>query len=264
MPNPSADHTADLHTKQHEFAAHLRDPLNNPAPSDVEDRRMAIYRDLFFNNVRSLLASNFPLLSKILGEERWKMLVRDFYRDHESHSPLFPDVPREFLHYLTDERPNGKHSDAETDLPFMYELAHYEWVEAGLKLAQDLGSAKPVDPAGDLLEGVPVCSNVAWLLAYNWPVNEIGPAFQPAEPNQEPLYYLIYRNADFKVIFLSLNAVSARLFEILDNDEVLTGRDALLQVATELQHPDASKVVAMGADILRQWHDKGIVLGIAA
>ena len=43
------------------FAAHIRDPQNRPAPAGIEDRRMAIYRELFFNNVRDLLGRGFPV-----------------------------------------------------------------------------------------------------------------------------------------------------------------------------------------------------------
>jgi hypothetical protein len=100
--------TGNLQQQQYAFAAYIRDPDNNPAPVDIEPRRMAIYRNLFFNSVRSLLGGTFPVLSDLLGEDRWALLIRDFYRDHQSHSPLFPDVPREFLHYLADERATGE------------------------------------------------------------------------------------------------------------------------------------------------------------
>ena len=36
---------------QYAFAAHLRDPDANPAPPDIEDRRMKIYRELVYNNI---------------------------------------------------------------------------------------------------------------------------------------------------------------------------------------------------------------------
>ena len=49
----------DLQTR---FAAHLRHPATHPAPDDVEDRRMAIYRRLFFRNISNFLAKNFPVL----------------------------------------------------------------------------------------------------------------------------------------------------------------------------------------------------------
>ena len=42
----------DFRQVQREFAAHLRDPANNPAPGNIEERRLAIYRELFFNNVK--------------------------------------------------------------------------------------------------------------------------------------------------------------------------------------------------------------------
>ncbi len=61
---------------QHAFAAHIRDPDSQPAPEGIEDRRMTIYRDLFFNNLVKLLAGTFPVLSKIMGDERWRVLIR--------------------------------------------------------------------------------------------------------------------------------------------------------------------------------------------
>ena len=48
---------------QTSFAAHIRDPKSTAAPDGIEDRRMAIYRDLFFNNIKSFLSSNFLRLS---------------------------------------------------------------------------------------------------------------------------------------------------------------------------------------------------------
>ena len=106
--------STDFRTKQYEFAAYLRDPDNQPAPTDIEARRMAIYADLFFNNVRNFLGGHFPVLREILGEERWAMLVRDYYRDHQSHAPLFPDMPREFLDYL---QRNGRRANEQTSRP---------------------------------------------------------------------------------------------------------------------------------------------------
>ena len=45
---------AQQKTFQHtqiEFAAHLRHPQLNAAPANIEDRRLEIYRSLFFNNI---------------------------------------------------------------------------------------------------------------------------------------------------------------------------------------------------------------------
>ena len=56
----------EFQRKQYAFAAHIRDPDGAPAPEGIEDRRIAIYRDLFFNNVSQLLSNTFPVLRKIL------------------------------------------------------------------------------------------------------------------------------------------------------------------------------------------------------
>ena len=243
-----------LHERQYEFAAHLRDPDKNAAPTDVEARRMAVYSELFFNNVVSFLGGHFPIARDILGNERWRELLRDYYRDHESHAPLFPDMPREFLHYLAEER------EADGDPPWLYELCHYEWVESGLMLAPD-AEAVATDPDGDLLDNPPVLTQPAWLLAYSYAVNEISVTQQPDAPAAQPLHYLILRNANDEVKFNKLNIVSARLYELLQHDPELTGRAALEQIAAELQHDNPAAVVQSGANILEEWRNRGIVAG---
>ena len=99
---------------QTSFAAHIRDPDSAPAPDGIEERRMAIYRELFFNNIRSFLSSNFPVLSSLHDTDSWETLCRDFYRDFRSQTPLFPEIPREFLRYLREHR-----QDNADDPPFM-------------------------------------------------------------------------------------------------------------------------------------------------
>jgi len=246
----------ELQARQYAFAAHIRDPEGAPAPADIEDRRMNIYRQLFINNVTSFLTGHFPIVSEILGTLHWHSLVRDFYRDHQSHSPLFPDLPREFLSYLSEERCSNA-----DDPPFLLELAHYEWVEAGVRMAPDVEMPDNIDAQGDLLTDIPVLSSPAWLLAYEYPVNEINAEQVPEGPAEKPLHYLVYRDADNKVVFNKLNAVSARLFELLQNDSALSGRAALEQVAAELNHPNPTAVIKGGAGILDQWRSKSVVLG---
>ena len=76
------DATATLCAQQMAFAAHVRDPATHPAPAGIEDRRLAIYRDLFFNSLQGLLAGNFPVIAAALGDTRWRALVRAFYAGH--------------------------------------------------------------------------------------------------------------------------------------------------------------------------------------
>ena len=56
---------APFQALQYRFAAHLRDPEHQPAPEGLEDRRLKIYRELFYNNVEDFLQTAFPVLRRI-------------------------------------------------------------------------------------------------------------------------------------------------------------------------------------------------------
>ena len=79
----------DFQARQYEFAAHIRDPQHVAAPEGIEDRRMAIYRDLFFNNLKSLLSNMFPVLKKLHAPEDWARLIRQFMIVHRASTPYF-------------------------------------------------------------------------------------------------------------------------------------------------------------------------------
>lgn len=241
---------------QYEFAAHIRDPEHNPAPADIEDRRLGVYRELFYNNVQSLLAGTFPVLRKVLGDARWHRLMRRYFAQHEAHTPLFLEMPQEFLQYLQEE-----HEPAEDEPQFMLELAHYEWAELAVSILEDDPDIDSVDVAGDLLDGVPVVSPCCWSLAYSYPVHRIGPEFQPEDADDEPTFLVIYRNLDDEVGFLDINAVTARLLELLERDEGRPGRDVLTQIAAEIGHQDPAAVIDAGADILQQLRRHDVILG---
>jgi uncharacterized protein len=241
--------------QQYAFAAHIRDPRRNPPPADIEDRRLGIYRELFFNNVEGFLRSSFPVLRQLLDEQSWLALARDFFARHRCHSPLFLEIPREFLAYLDEER-----GERDSDPPFLRELAHYEWVELALSIAENAAPAA-VEAQGDLLAGKPVLSALAWPLVYRYPVHRISPDFQPRQPGEQPVYLLVYRDEADEVGFIELNPVSARLFALLQEHAGRSGRSLLEQIAGELQHPRPDTVVQGGRAILEEWRRLGIVRG---
>src|SRR5215467_11322326 len=153
--------TSPTRAMQSAFAAHMRDPAHAPAPSDIEPRRMAMYADLFFNNVESLLSANFPVIRTLYADNAWRAMVREFYREHRCHTPLFTEIAREFMRWL-----EARAEKAAGDPPFLVELAHYEWSELSLALDEAEIAAVAHDPAGDVVEGIPVVSPLARVLAY--------------------------------------------------------------------------------------------------
>jgi hypothetical protein len=249
----------EFQRKQYEFAAHIRDPEHVKAPQDVEERRMRIYRQLFFNNLLSLLSSTFPVLTRLHDDARWRGIIREFMVRHEAQTPYFLEIPKEFLQFLETEYEPG-----DDDFPFLKELAHYEWVELALSVSEASNDFERVDPEGDLLEQVPVKSNLAWSLSYEYPVHRIDHEYQPDAPGEQPTYLAIFRNTDDELGFMELNPVTARLLQLIEhNDDNRTGRELLLQLTEEMKYPDADAFLAHGEDALEQMRQSQILIGVA-
>ncbi|MGQ0383478.1 MAG: HvfC family RiPP maturation protein [Gammaproteobacteria bacterium] len=210
----------DLAAQQKGFAAHLRDPERVAAPAGVEPRRMAVYRELFFNNVADLLGGTFPVLRRVLGDDGWRTLVRDFYAHHHAHTPYFLELPREFLDWLQARGP------AAGEPPFLTELAHYEWVELALAISEQ-ESPPPAAAVSDPLAVPLAVSPLAWPLAYRWPVQQLGPDCRPDISPGAPTFLVVHRDATDKVRFLEIGAETARLLEAIERAPGLTAREAL-------------------------------------
>lgn len=242
--------------KQYAFAAHLRDPENVDAPEGIEARRIAIYRNLFFNNLRSLLARFFPVLRKIHADAQWNRFIRGFMRHHQAQTPYFLELPQEFLAFLQNE-----YKPREDDYPFLLELAHYEYAELALSISEDEIPRDGVDPDGDLLSGMPVKSPLAWAFAYRFPVHRISPDFLPEQPGEQPVYLALYRDSDDQVGFLELNAVTAALLDAIEKSDDLTGESILRQLAADIDYPDADALVQHGAAALQEMRQLEILAG---
>lgn len=241
---------------QYEFAAHIRNPQTNPRPNDVEARRMKIYTDLFYNNVEGFMSNSYPVLREIHDDESWHRLIRDYFHTHKARTPLFPEMPREFLHYLENERQAGAN-----DYPFMLELAHYEWAELALSLSEQEPDRTHTDTDGDLLQGLPVLSPLAWPLSYHWPVHQIGPDYLPDTLVESMTYLLLHRDLEDEVHFIELNPVTARLLQLIEEQSLPSSDVMLQQIAEELNHPDPQLVIQGGLSIMQDLFQRNVILG---
>jgi hypothetical protein len=247
--------SVDFRAKQAEFASYIRAPDSRPVPGDVSPRRMAMYRELFFNNINSFLSSNFPVLRKILDDEQWLALAQDFYLQHRCQTPHFSEIAEEFLDYLQNER------NAEGDLPFMLELAHYEWVEMALSISQ----AEPVfgnaEFVADVLEKRLALSPLAWPLVYRYPVEKIGPEFLPQVPPEQPSYLIVYRDRADDVHFMQTTAVTFRLLQVIQAQDSPLGERCLHTLAAELsQQIDPQTLMQFGLQTLQELAAKDILI----
>jgi hypothetical protein len=177
---------SDFQAKQFAFAAHIRDPQHVAAPDGIEDRRMAIYRELFFNNLKSRLSNMFPVLKKLHSTDAWARMIRQFMVVHRASTPYFLQLPREFLAFLEDG-----YTLRDDDFPFLLELAHYEYAELALSISEAENDMGGVDPDADLLANIPVKSELAWTLAYQYPVHRISADCMPEQPGDAPTYLAV-------------------------------------------------------------------------
>ncbi|AAU90775.1 HvfC family RiPP maturation protein [Methylococcus capsulatus] len=238
---------------QRAFASHIRDPARHPAPAGIPSKRIAIYRELLYNNIESFIGHGFPVIKRILGEERWNALVRDFFARHVCTTPYFSEIGEEFLAYLEQERKAGG-----DDPPFLFELAHYEWVELALAIhpAEAFSRSDGLPP--DWLDRSVEISPLAWRLAYRYPVHRIGPDFTPDSPPEMPSFLLVYRGRDDRVHFLECPPLLYRLLERFGE----SGTSALRKHVEGLAEETGGDTLILSRQVepvLADLHERGIL-----
>lgn len=177
----------------------------------------------------------FPLLYKKLDSHAWKKLIRDFFLSYPITTPFVHEIPDNFVEYL------HTHSDKE-----IFELAHYDWVEFALAIDNTDLARLNINTEGDYILGIPVISPLAYLLHYETP---------------EEKYYIAYRDKAHDVFYVTINLFSAKFFELLKNNTSHSGEAVLKQLAIETHHPNPDQMEKHGIDLLKQWHEKDIILG---
>jgi hypothetical protein len=238
---------------QQQFIAHIKDPKNQPPVAGIEDRRLAIYRELFFNNVHSFVSTGFPVLKSLYEDRTWTDIVRDFFIKHDCHSPYFADISKEFVDYLVVER-DIKPSDP----PFLIELAHYEWVELDVSIRVEQYGYHRLEEV-DLADADLVLSETAWPLSYSFAVHQISTDFIPTEGAPGSVHLIVYRDDEEHVQFMLINGVTAMLMQLLSENPGAT-MDALVQaLVSGLPQFSAQQITDGALDVMHKLIHRGII-----
>ncbi len=264
MPSASV---AGFQLLQKNFVAYIRNATSDQAllPVGVTPERAEVYRGLVFNNIKSFLDNNFPVLSSVVGEQRWRELAQRFVAEHSCQTPYFLEIGREFLAWLRD-------SGYETlqDLPFAQQLAHYEWVELAVAVAED--DPAETFTADSLIDAIPLISANAWSLRYDYPVHLIGPGFLPDAPGDsraddtaaEQTFLLVYRDAQFDVQFMQINALTWLLLERLKEPDPPSAREVLQQMGADFPQLTPQQLLDGGEQTLQELVARGVIIGSRA
>ena len=270
MTTPATTALLDFQVYQQAFTAHIRNPKQHPRPAGVSKERMAVYEEIVFTNLFEAVSACFPVAQSVLGKRAWKQLVHQFLAEHSANSPLFRQIPEEFLQFLNTLLANNP-----TTLPaFFTNLCHYEWVELA---ASSNNTATPLNLTcfqtksidASVREHCIVFAPSLQLVAYDYAVHTISAKHQPRETQATQL--AVFRNADDKVQFTVLNTMTFALLHYLNDDGIAndaTGKvkpatieKALLEIASTLAHPEPEVIVDFGLGILESLRSEGLIIG---
>ncbi|MGE0373035.1 MAG: DUF2063 domain-containing protein [Gammaproteobacteria bacterium] len=239
---------------QRAFARHLRDPERVPAP-DLPADRLEVYRYAVYFNIERFMADNFPRIKAILPVPRWEAMVRDYLVRQPARTPVFARLPTEFLTYLEHVRRDP------LDPPYLYELAHFDWLENLVCTDEREPDLTGVDRGGDLLAGEIVVNPVHCVQAYRFPVHAIDATFRPEAVPDRATHLIAFRDCGHAYGIMDLNAVSRELFLAVRDDPTTPAAQVLEGIASRIGTANLSAVLAGGRDILERMRDRELILG---
>ncbi|HEY9041045.1 MAG TPA: putative DNA-binding domain-containing protein [Rheinheimera sp.] len=240
---------------QQAFVAAVRNPELS-VPADIDERRMAVYRELLFNNVQSFVASAFPVLQSLYRPTAWQALVRQFFMQYSCSSPYFLHIAEHFLHYLQQE-----YALSGDDPVFMLELAHYEWAE--LYLATKICASQQPVPADQVASVALQLSDLALVLAYPFAVHQISIDFQPVSAGDVQCY-LLYRDGEDDVKFVLINQLTAALLQQLYQAPGATLEQLVQQLQPLLPQFDRQQLWQGAVSVMQSFAAKGVLMSFQA
>lgn len=242
----------DFQQYQLEFTAHIRNPSAHKKPARVVEERMAVYREAVFNNIFESVSVCFPVCQATIGKRAWRALLKEFVKTYAAQSPLFREIPQQFLQYLEMATPET----VKNLPPFLYQLAHYEWVELAVSALET--KAVKLSKKIDFLKETPVLAAAHMLLEYDFVVHKISKKHKPK--STEKTYLLVFRNTENNVKFIELNPMTYKLLRLIEENG-MPGEQALVQLAEAINHPDTDAIVQFGVGILEDLATQDAIIG---
>lgn len=247
--------TPTFQQQQRQFLNYLRQPQAAQLPAGFAPERLAVYADLLYNKFDESLSACFPVMHSLLSKVNWRALLLDFIAEHRCLTPYYRQIPDEFLHYLQYERQSAD------EWPFLAELAHFEWIELQLSIAESEPVTRKQLSDTELLTHIPVFAPVMQLLYYRWPVQDIGPNFLPMEPTETVTHILGFRDSEDQVRFVKLSPATAKLILLLNNG--LTGQQALEAMrGDDITDSQFLELTHFGQRILADLHSQGAIIDV--
>ncbi|MYD44731.1 MAG: hypothetical protein F4W92_00020 [Gammaproteobacteria bacterium] len=249
MGSSFRDDTPDYQRIQHQFASYIRDPASNSVPSGIEQRRMDIYKRLFFNNLASFCIKAFKSFRPFINDDQWNTLIRGFMREHTCKSPYFKDIPLAFVEYLESS------DQVSVEYPFMSEMCHLDAMRMQLRLAPDARLCENLNIIEDATR-VQLSAAVR-LLSYQWPVHKLTPSTWDGQKPKQPTWLIAFRNRNDQVEVLGTNVHTFRMLESLTHPLTLSALTARLSEEFKV---DRKSLMNQLIPTVQAFNKKGVIL----
>lgn len=205
---------------QSDLAGYCRNgqPVQIPG---TKDGRLHNYRRLVFGVIKNTMDQAYPIARQHLGDERWDMLIEEFFAAHPCQHPQVWCMPRELIDYV---QLSG--FDKNFEMPHLIDLLRMEWLEIEVHAMTDVkvGISAPID---DLMHDALAFNPYFRLERFTYPVHKIherNPADFPGG-----YFLLIFREMSGKqrVQFVSLQPFYAVLLDTLIQNPGISANETL-------------------------------------
>lgn len=247
----------NLEQTQKIFTAHLRDhSLTQSLPAGISAQGIDLYRELAFYTMEELISTTFPVLKIITPIDKWQAMIKDFFAVHVSSTPYFYEIAQEFLDYVQTER------DTSNDPPYFYELAHYEWVEMALHIADIELPKAALTVDVEINRAILSRSPLAWVMQYQFPVHKISGDYQPFTSEQLS-FLVVYRTSNEQVRFMELTALSAHLLTLFADNSHQTVSAVLKQLSIDACAENQPEFIAQATEHVRNFVTENILINVS-
>ena len=267
----------------HEWQSQLGQALLLPEPpvlcqltalQGIEGRRIALYEELLFNTVAETLQSIYPYSYRLISEHgereaKWLALVEQYRRAFPNQSYKLMGAVSSFSEFLSEQ------SDLVATMPFLPEVALYEWLEMVVLNLPDTPVERnwsaAIPPLDDWEAYTPVWNPARCLQAFQFHVPEIlddlnreGSALDVTALSTKSVDIMIYRDPHtLEARFFCLNPLTAQLLSISAqaNQSYVQALERLQQAMPGLQSIPTEVLWQQAQGLLEKCLHQGLLLG---
>ena len=237
---------------------YLREMQNKDTTREQKPRQQEIYRDLVYKNINQCIADVFPITKNIIPEDDWETMIREFINVHSLQTPYFLEICQEFLAYFINTR-----TTQPTDHPFIVELAHFEWIQLAIEIADieiaDINFPDTTNNSAPTDNSLWKTSPLALGLSYSYPVHIIDEFYLPTEPSAQATYLVVYRSRNDDVKIMEIDNLSLAIIQLLQTHENINYSQILQSLLEEVDNNQKEILQPRVLSILNMLAEKEVV-----